>query len=74
MLPKSVLSGSMISGTTACGMMHRRVSPPAPEFSVPLVCAAVIFGLVVGIAVAGVVLPTVTHTVVPAIVRTVTGA
>jgi hypothetical protein len=74
MLPKSVLSRPMLSGFPMGGATYHRASPPAPEFSFPLVCAAVIFGLILGIAVTGVVLPAIVQTVVPAVLRAVTGA
>jgi hypothetical protein len=74
MLPKSVISRPMLSGFPMGGAMYHRASPPAPEYSISLVCAAVVFGLILGIALTGVVLPTIVQTVVPAILRTVTGA
>ncbi len=48
------------------------VQPVGSAF--PLACAALAFGVMAGVAVAGIVVPAVIQTVVPAVVRIITGA
>jgi hypothetical protein len=40
----------------------------------PLACLALAFGVVAGVAIAGIILPAIVQTVVPAVVRAVAGA
>ncbi len=70
MLPKSMIAGSGISGLR----MYHRASPPTPEFGITLVFAASVIGLVMGIAVVGVIVPTIVDKIVVAIAHAVAGA
>jgi len=56
--------------------MRYPVDPPARPTALvfPLACVATVFGLLAGVAIAGIVVPAVVQTVVPAVVRLVTGA
>jgi len=56
--------------------MRYPVGPPSPSTALvfPLACVAAVFGLLAGVAIAGIVVPAVVQAVVPAVVRLVTGA
>ena len=56
--------------------MRYPAAPPAPPAALvfPLACVATVFGLLAGVAIAGIVVPAVVQTVVPAVLRLVTGA
>jgi hypothetical protein len=51
-----------------------RIEAQASEKAFPLTFLAIAFGLLSGVVLAGVVVPAVIHTVVPAVIRAVTGA
>jgi hypothetical protein len=51
-----------------------RVEVPHSEKAFPIAFLALAFGLISGVTLAGVVIPAVVHTVVPIVVRVVTGA
>jgi len=55
--------------------MRYPVAPPSPPTALvfPLACIATAFGLITGVAIAGVVVPAVVQIVVPAVVHVVTG-
>jgi hypothetical protein len=55
-------------------MPAARSVPHTPGNAYPLTFLALAFGLVAGVALTGIVIPVVVHTVVPAVVRIVTGA
>jgi|HubBroStandDraft_6_1064221.scaffolds.fasta_scaffold421381_3 hypothetical protein len=56
--------------------MRYPAAPPSPPAGLvfPLACIATVFGLLTGITMAGIVVPSVVQTVVPAVIRLVTGA
>jgi len=56
--------------------MRYPVAPPSPSTALvfPLACIATVFGVIAGVAIAGIVIPIAVQTVVPAVVHLVTGA
>jgi hypothetical protein len=47
---------------------------PSADVAFPLACLALAFGVIAGVAIAGIVVPVVVQTVVPAVMRAIAGA